>query len=87
MVKTLHFCCRGMGLILGEGTRILHACPVLWPKKDKRKKSIEWKKILIMNITSKELVYEILKYNKKKPPRRMGKGYEQEILRRGTCIV
>ena len=37
VVKTLHFRCRGMGLILGEGTRVLHACPVLWPKKDERK--------------------------------------------------
>ena len=39
----------------------------LWcqQKKKKRKKSIEWEKILIINITNKELVYEILKYNRK----------------------
>ena len=31
-----------------------------------KKKSMEWKKILIMNITNKELANEILKYNKTK---------------------
>ena len=56
------------------------ACGV--SKKKKKKKSIEWEKILIINITNKELVYEILKYNKTKAKwtnRRMGKGYEQEF--------
>lgn len=55
-----------------------------------QKKSIEWEKILIMNITNKGLVSEIFKYNKtkaKQTSRRMGEGYEQEIHRRGTCIV
>ena len=43
-----------------------------------------------MNITNKGLVSEIFKYNKtkaKQTSRRLGKGYEQEIHRRGTCIV
>ena len=62
VVKTLYFNCRGPH----GGTRILHAWPVVSAKKKKRKKSIEWEKILIINITNKELVYEILKYNKTK---------------------
>ena len=66
VVKTLYFNCRGRGLISHGGTRILHAWPVVSAKKKKKKKSVEWEKILIINITNKELVYEILKYNKTK---------------------
>ena len=63
---TLSFNCRCRGLIPHGGTRILHACPVV-SAHTKKKKSIEWEKILIMNITNEELVYEILKYNNTKP--------------------
>ena len=30
--KTLGFYCRGLGLIPGQGTKILHALPAVWPK-------------------------------------------------------
>lgn len=63
MVKIL-YSLQGSGLTFVR--ELGSACmPVLRPKK-KKKEKYRVGEILIMNITNKELVYEILKYNKTK---------------------
>ena len=57
----------------------------LWCQQKKGgEKNIEWEKILIIDITNKELVYEILKYNSKQKQSELIEDWGKDMNRKLT---